>query len=140
MRTRGIFKASLFNRNERRKLRLTFWEIKAAELKLLKYMQGCMSIHIKKNKLWFFKTVMNQNGLYTLKTNILNRDDDPKFLCPMLLDSSQEIVHLLVRETHKRLGHAGVLIIKKNVRERSWITSSRRMARSIISKFLICKR
>ena len=126
--------------NQSRERTLTVAEIKEAETKLIKCVQERMFIYGNKNKLSSFKTKLNEKGLYVLKTRITSRDDDSNFLCPILLDSNHDVVYLLVRETHEKLGHVGSQIIMNNLRERFWIISLRKIAKIVISKCVICQK
>ncbi|XP_043476289.1 uncharacterized protein LOC122507568 [Leptopilina heterotoma] len=87
-----------------------------------------------------FKTLINEHGIRVVKTKIINRVDSYQFRCPILLDGKNDIVRLLVRETHENSGHAGVLTIMNILRERFWVTSLRKIIRSIISKCVVCKK
>ena len=134
------FESVYLSQDERRKLHLTHGEIEDAEKKLLRHLQRNMFDTTTNNKLSSFKTMVNEDGLRVLKTKIFNRVDNYNFLCPILLDNDNEIVYLLVRETHERVGHAGALIIMSNLRERFWIISLRKVIRSVLSKCVTCKR
>lgn len=125
---------------DRKKLRLTFTETKAAEIKLFEHLQCRMFNSVSKNKLSSFKTMKNENGLYILKTKIFNRADDYNFRCPILLLNNDDIIYLLVREYHEFMGHAGTQIIMTNLRERFWIISLRKVIKSVIANCVICKR
>lgn len=125
---------------ERKKLQLTVVEIEAAEVRLLKYLQGQMFTNTSKGKLASFKTMKNKNELYVLKTKIFNRVDDFNFLCPILLDNNHDIIFMMIREIHESLGHAGTQIIMNYVREKYWIISLRKVAKSIIAKCIICQK
>lgn len=88
----------------KKKLNLSLMEIKKAETKLLIYLQSLMFENDERNKFSSFKLFKNIEGLYVLDTKIRNREDSSSFLNPILLDRNHEIVYLLVRETHERLG------------------------------------
>jgi len=133
-------KTVYLSKEERDKLHLTFEEIKAAEIRLLKYLQEQMFATASKNKLTSFKTMRDENGLLILKTKIVNRVDNFNFLCPVLLDSNHEIIYMLVKEKHETMGHAGAQIIICNLREKFWIISLRKVIKTVISNCVICKR
>ena len=135
-RTPGNLYLSQVNR---KKLCLSFKEIKEAEISLLKHLQNVMFQDTSKDKLSSFKTFVNEDGLYVLKTKILNRNDDGMFLCPILLDK-HDIVNLLVRETHVRCGHSGTQLVMNTLREKFWIISLRQITRSIVTKCVTCKK
>lgn len=123
---------------ERKKLCLTVAKIEAAEIKLLKYLQEQMFANTSKGKLASFKIMKNKDELLVLKTKILNRDDF-NFLCPILLDSNNDIIHMMIREIHESLGHAGTQMMNY-AREKYWIISIRKVAKLIIAKCVICQR
>lgn len=68
--TREISKIAYLSEKARKKLRLTFAEIKMAETKLLNHLQNQMFTTASKEKLSSFKTMKNEDGLYILKTKI----------------------------------------------------------------------
>ena len=45
------------------------------------------------------------------------RKDEFSFLCPIVLDYKNEIVELMIRETHEELNHAGIQTIMLKLRE-----------------------
>lgn len=55
------------------------------EISLLKHLQNVLFKDMGNKKLSTFKTFRNEDGLYVLKTNIINRDDNIMFLSPILL-------------------------------------------------------
>lgn len=60
-------------KEEQNKVRLTFNELRAAEIKVPKYLQEHMFTTVTKNKLSSFKIMKNGDGLYVLKTKIFNQ-------------------------------------------------------------------
>ena len=130
--------SSLEKKTTKMNLNLTCKQIRDAETKLLLFLQKQMFNH--SDKLTSFKTMVNADGLYILKTKILNRRDDVNFLCPIILDGNHEIVYLLVREVHEKLGHVGTQIMMNNLRERFWIIGLRRVAKWVLSKCVVCKK
>lgn len=96
-----------------RKLGLAFTKIKAAEIKPFRYLQNDM-FSVPKKKLSSFKTMKNENGLCVLKTKIFNRVDDPNFLSPILLNNNHDIIHMLIRESHKNMGHATMGLYRRH--------------------------
>lgn len=116
-------------------------EIKSAECKMLKNLQNkIFSSGDNRDKLSSFKTILNDERLIVLKTKIFNREDNLEFLCPILLAKDHEIVHILVRETHVKMGHAEALIVMSHLREKFWIVSLRQLIRSIINKCIVCQK
>ena len=127
-------------RIESQKTSLTYKEMQSAENKLLKYLQEQMLKAKLKEKLTSFKSIINDDGLLILKTKIVNREDDPKYLSPVILDNNHEVVYMLVREAHERLGHVGATVVMSHIREQFWIISLRRLIKRIESKCVICRR
>lgn len=138
--TPKITKVAYLTKEEKNKVRLTFNELRTAEIKLLKHLQDHMFTTVTKNKLSFFKIMKNRDGLYVLKTKIFNRIDASSFLCPILLDNNNDVIYMLVRETHEDMGHAGMQIIMGHLREKFWIISHRKTIKSVISNCVTCKR
>ncbi|XP_070511633.1 uncharacterized protein [Cardiocondyla obscurior] len=133
-------RGKVYRERDCRKLGLTFAELQKAEVKLFRYLQNQMFGDNGKGELSAFNTTKDENGLYVLKTKIFNRKDNPNFLCPIILSSKHEVVYLMVREIHEKLGHAGVQIIMCHLRERFWIISLRKIARTVIVNCVVCKR
>ncbi|XP_015189504.1 PREDICTED: uncharacterized protein LOC107073390 [Polistes dominula] len=134
-------KISYTDKGERKNLRLSFKEIRNAETKVLKYLHANMFSNEKgKEKLSSFSTFLNKDDLIVVKTKIFNRKDSELFRCPILLDSNNEIVKMLIRESHERLGHVGALVIMSNLSERFWIISLRKEIRKMISKCVTCNK
>lgn len=127
------FRTPYLSETERKQLHLTPGEIKIAEKNLLKYLQERMFLGVNADQLSSFRTFLNEDGIRVLKTKIDNRVDSFQFRCPILLDGKDETIQLLVRETHEKLGHAGTLMIMSILRERFWITSLRKVIRTILS-------
>ncbi|XP_043480434.1 uncharacterized protein LOC122510088 [Leptopilina heterotoma] len=119
---------------------LTSKEIEIAEIRLMQNLQKVMFDLKSTNKLSSLKTTVNENGLIVVKTKIFNREDNLNFLCPVVLDNKHDVIILLVRETHEKLGHAGSLTVMSSLREKFWIISARRIVKSVISKCVICQR
>ena len=128
------------DKKEEEELYLTFEEIKNTEILLLKYLQTQMFTNKENNSLSSLKTFTNKDGLRVLKTKILNRDDSLMFLCPIILKSNHEIIPMIVRDMHERLGHTGCQSIMSALREKFWITSLRKTIKRIISECVVCKR
>ncbi|XP_051160117.1 uncharacterized protein LOC127280858 [Leptopilina boulardi] len=138
-RIRNTKRDIYLSKDDRKKLYLSTNELRIAENNLLKHLQTLMFKDTNKDKLSSFRTYVNDDGLYVLKTKIFNRKDSALFLSPVLLDK-HEIVDLLVRETHERYGHSGTQIIMNVLREKFWIISLRRIIRSVIAKCVICQK
>ena len=135
----GYEKRPYISQSDIKKLTLTVQEIKDAENKLLVHLQREMFSDLNKKKLAPFKTYVDKNDLIILKTKILNRKDTPNFLCPILLDNDHEIIYLIVKEMHEKLGHVGALTIMSELRERFWIISVRKVIKNVMKNCISCK-
>lgn len=78
--THETSKTVYLSEKQRKGLRLMFTEIKAAEVRLFKFLQDQMFIYAPKNKLASFKTMRSEEGLLVLKTKIFNHKDDFNFV------------------------------------------------------------
>ena len=56
---------------------------------------------------------MHSDGLIHLKTKIVEIDDSFSFLCPILLDSNNQAVELLIKETHETMFHSYLSTTRK---------------------------
>ncbi|XP_037047435.1 uncharacterized protein LOC119082120 [Bradysia coprophila] len=84
--------------------------------------------------------VTQDNGIYTVVTKILNRQDTGRFKRPWLLPSNHPVTTQLVIEEHLRYGHAGVQLLVSKLREKFWIIRMKKTVKSIIGKCTVCIR
>ena len=117
---------------------LTVKEVKQAEIRLLDFIQK--QLFADEGKVSSFKVMLNNEGLYVLKTKILNLKDNNSFLCPVLLAEKSNLMYLLVRETHELMGHVGTQVIMITLREKYWIISIRKICKKVIADCLVCKK
>ncbi|XP_015433580.1 PREDICTED: uncharacterized protein LOC107189534 [Dufourea novaeangliae] len=115
-------------------------EFSAAEIKLLKLVQQRCFKGVSDSRLSSLNLCIDKDGLIRVTTKITNRPDTYNFRYPVVLDSKDSIVKLLVKESHERLCHTGVQTLVSDIRERYWILAARRAARRVIDKCVICKR
>lgn len=59
---------------------------------------------------------------------------------PILLSSKHRLTRLIFEEEHRKLMHAGPQLLLYSVRERYWVVNGRNIARSVVSKCVLCKR
>ena len=135
---RNLPKLQLQTDIDYKKIKLSCFETKEAEIVLLKYLQEEI-FSTNESKLSSFKTFTDENGLIVLKTKIFNRKDTFTFLCPILLDK-HDIVEMMIREIHQNCSHSGTQVVMNNVRERFWVISLRKILKTIISKCIVCKK
>ncbi|XP_017889188.1 uncharacterized protein LOC108630395, partial [Ceratina calcarata] len=61
---------------------------------------------------------MDDQGLIRTKSKLLYREDNFNFRCPIILPNNDYLVHLLIREKHIELNHAGEVITMNALREK----------------------
>ncbi|XP_043466586.1 uncharacterized protein LOC122501306 [Leptopilina heterotoma] len=86
------------------------------------------------------KIFVDQDGLFRLNSKLLYREDEFNFRCPVLLLGENPLVRLLMTEKHENHGHVNVSTLLSMLREDYWIIHGRKIARSIVSKCVVCKR
>ena len=59
---------------------------------------------------------------------------------PILLPKDHPAVHLLVRQTHEELLHAGPGVVLTRLLKQFWIVQGRKLVRHVISRCILCKR
>ena len=98
--------------------RITYQEIREAESKFLKYLQGEMFMRKNDPTLISLQTFEHTGRLIRLKTKIIERNDYFSFLCPILLSPKHRVVELIIREKHENMCHAGVQTVICQLREK----------------------
>ncbi|GBM90144.1 hypothetical protein AVEN_20271-1 [Araneus ventricosus] len=87
-----------------------------------------------------FLVERDQRSLLSVKTKIIERDDDYAFRYPVLLPSKHHVVDCLIREYHLKHSHAGIQALIAITREEFWIIEARHTIRSVVKKCVRCKR
>lgn len=81
----------------------------------------------------------DQDGVLRLRTKLIHGDDSDYFQRPILLPE-HAITKLMVAEAHLAVGHAGVATTITYLRQTYWIHRARKLARSVASACVVCKR
>ena len=88
------------------------------EIQILKQLQNEILLCREKNpRLESLHVFIHSDGLIRIKTKIFEGKDEFSFLCPIVLDYKNEIVELMIRETHEELNHAGIQTVMLELRE-----------------------
>ncbi|UYV60869.1 hypothetical protein LAZ67_1002644 [Cordylochernes scorpioides] len=118
---------------------LTIEEIEYSERKLIQLIQREVFDlgNLKFNNL---KIVKNAEDLYSVETKLILGDFPENFKYPVLLPSSHFLSEQLIRQVHKNLGHAGVLVTLSKLREKYWILRGRKTVSRILRQCVICRR
>ncbi|UYV76477.1 hypothetical protein LAZ67_14000520 [Cordylochernes scorpioides] len=118
---------------------LTIEEIEYSERKLIQLIQREVFDlgNLKFNNL---KIVKNAGDLCSVETKLILGDFPENFKYPVLLPSSHFLSEQLVRQVHKKLGHAGVLVTLSKLREKYWILRGRKTVSRILRQCVICRR
>ncbi|EZA54282.1 hypothetical protein X777_06157 [Ooceraea biroi] len=119
---------------------LTTKEFIAAEIVVLRLSQQESFDATKEQRLNSMDIYKDENGLIRLKSPMANREDEYDFRHPIVLDPKHPLTKSLIEYTHQRLNHAGIHIVMSTLRERFWVLSCRATVRSVIHRYIICKR
>src|SRR5207237_4236387 len=117
---------------------LAFEEIKTAEMKLWKIVQR--SAFSMVGGMIGGVSVVEERGLFKVKTKLTNRQDTPNFRFPILLPSAHQLVEQLIRHVHEKNGHGGIQITMGKLRENFWILQGRKAVKKVIRSCVICRR
>uniref|UniRef100_A0ABD2W647 Integrase catalytic domain-containing protein n=1 Tax=Trichogramma kaykai TaxID=54128 RepID=A0ABD2W647_9HYME len=116
-------------------------EFERAERLIMKLAQKESFTEVSDPRLQTSNVYVDEHGLIRTKTLISNRTEDNfDFRYPIVLDAKHEFTLRLIRHTHEKLLHAGIGTTIQVLRETVWILSSRRTVRSVINKFVRCRR
>ncbi|KAG8180924.1 hypothetical protein JTE90_020150 [Oedothorax gibbosus] len=119
---------------------LTLEEVQEAEGKLLRCIQKECFQNEGAKVLEKMQTFKDDKGTIRIRTKLLHGDETNEFKFPVVLPGKHTIVRRMVYHEHCLLQHAGSGILISNLRERFWIIRLRRVAKSVISHCVICKR
>ena len=113
-------------------------ELKAAETHLLKWGQFHVDEESLDKKLVAKK---GEDGIFRAH----GRLEDVRYLPedlrkPIILPQDHPFVNLLLRDLHERRGHCGYKSLIHEARKRFWIIGLRRMAKTVTSKCVICRK
>lgn len=113
-------------------------EIRRAELDLIKIIQQDFQEDKMKSKL--LPVVESEDGILRVKTALILKNDTTEFCWPILLPGKHRLVDLLIIEAHLTYGHVGTQRLMGILRERYWITQTRKSVKRIIGKCVTCQR
>ncbi|XP_018343350.1 PREDICTED: uncharacterized protein LOC108749269 [Trachymyrmex septentrionalis] len=119
---------------------LSVEELLESELFMLKLVQTEVFANEKDKRLEVLKAFKDDKGLIRLKTRITERDDTYNFRYPIVLPACHDLVTLLIKEKHDKLGHAGVQILLNNLREDYWVLGGRKAIRAVLKGCSTCQR
>ncbi|KAG8173401.1 hypothetical protein JTE90_015534, partial [Oedothorax gibbosus] len=119
---------------------LTLEEVQEAEGKLFRCIQKECFQNEGAKVLEKMQTFKDDKGTIRIRTKLLHGDETNEFKFPVVLPGKHTIVRRMVYHEHCLLQHAGSGILISNLRERFWIIGLRRVAKSVISHCVICKR
>jgi hypothetical protein len=115
-------------------------EIKGAELIVVKLIQRECFSELKGKDLVRLRPFIDSNGIFRIKSRVLNRNDTDDFRYPVVLPSDHPLVDKLIRSRHEASGHAGVQYMMSSLREEFWIIRARKTIRRIVRKCTKCSR
>lgn len=116
-------------------LGLSMQELRSAEVHVIKVIQFESDLDYKKDKqLQKFTFDLRIDGVVRIRTPVTKRMDSVGFL----LSKHHPMVRQLIMETHIQYGHSGVNMGK--LREKYWITQTRKTVSSVINDCKRCKR
>ena len=82
----------------------------------------------------------DDHGILRCYGRFLNAEIDESSKFPKLLPQHEHFTHLLIKEVHEQLIHAGVAHILAQIREEYWILKGRIEVRSVLSQYSICRK
>ena len=81
-----------------------------------------------------------ENGILRVGGRLRRADLPQETKHPAILPWKSHVTTLLIRQAHKRLGHAGHGHVISNLREKYWIIKVNTAVRHVISKCVFCRR
>ncbi|XP_035218013.1 uncharacterized protein LOC118191326 [Stegodyphus dumicola] len=126
--------------NERTFGKITFEEIKGAEITLLRIVQSESFFGLDDKRLRVLQPVIDFNKILRIKTRILRRNYTENFRFPIILPSDHPIVVKLVRDKHEMNNYAGVEFLISALQEQYWILKTRKTVKKVIRSCVVCQR
>ncbi|UYV81532.1 hypothetical protein LAZ67_20001463 [Cordylochernes scorpioides] len=114
-------------------------ELDSAEKSLVKIIQS-ESIGEQDPKMKQLHAFQDKEGLWRVKTRIVNRNDDELFRLPILIPTSHPVTELIVKSVHEKMYHCGAQTLRSVLREKFWIPKARQLVRHVIHKCPHCRR
>ncbi|UYV80772.1 hypothetical protein LAZ67_19001683 [Cordylochernes scorpioides] len=114
-------------------------ELDSAEKSLVKIIQS-ESIGEEDPKMKQLHAFQDKEGLWRVKSRIVNRNDDELFRLPILIPTNHRVTELIVKSVHEKMYHCGAQTLRSVLRERFWIPKARKLFRHVIHKCPRCRR
>ncbi|UYV79359.1 hypothetical protein LAZ67_17002284 [Cordylochernes scorpioides] len=114
-------------------------ELDSAEKSLVKIIQS-ESIGEEDPKMKQLHAFQDKEGLWRVKTRIVNRNDDELFRLPILIPTNYPVTELIVKSVHEKMYHCGAQTLRSVLREMFWIPKARQLVRHVIHKCPRCRR
>ncbi|UYV80042.1 hypothetical protein LAZ67_18001485 [Cordylochernes scorpioides] len=108
-------------------------ELDSAEKSLVKIIQS-ESIGEEDPKMKQLHAFQDKEGLWRVKTRIVNRNDDELFRLPILIPTNHPVTELIVKSVHEKMYHCGAQMLRSVLRE------TRQLVHPVIHKFPRCRR
>lgn len=122
-------------------LRLSMQELRSAEIHIIKIIQFESNLDLKNDKqLEKFTINLRDDGAVRLRTPVTKRMDTIGFRYPYLLSRHHPWVRQLILECHIQYNHSGVQFIMGKLREKYWISQTRKTVSNVINGCTKCKR
>ncbi|UYV82447.1 hypothetical protein LAZ67_21002207 [Cordylochernes scorpioides] len=114
-------------------------ELDSAEKSLVKIIQS-ESIGEEDPKMKQLHAFQDKEGLWRVKTRIVNRNDEELFRLPILIPTNHPVTELIVKSVHEKMYHCGAQTLRSVLREKFWIPKARQLVRHVIHKCPRCRR
>ncbi|UYV67896.1 hypothetical protein LAZ67_5002443 [Cordylochernes scorpioides] len=114
-------------------------ELDSAEKSLVKIIQS-ESIGEEDPKMKQLHVFQDKEGLWRVKTRIVNRNDDELFRLPILIPTNHPVTELIVKSVHEKMYHCGAQTLRSVLRDKFWIPKARQLVRHVIHKCPRCRR
>lgn len=122
-----------------KELKLSINEIRKAEVEIIKLIQSETNLRENKQiKRWTLD--MTIDGAIRMRTPVTKRMDTIGFRYPYILPRNHLLVQQLIYETHVLYCHAGVQFLMSKLREKYWITQTRKTIAKVVLACKRCKR
>src|SRR5277367_11813 len=113
-------------------------EVKQGEIFLIREIQTKSKEDLK--SLNPEKIRVDENGILRFQTPIIAREDSRDFLYPICLSGKHTLTRSLILHIHKEKCHAGTQMLMRIIRENYWVTSLRRLVKSVVRECVQCRR
>ncbi|UYV78540.1 hypothetical protein LAZ67_16001938, partial [Cordylochernes scorpioides] len=114
-------------------------ELDSAGKSLVKIIQS-ESIGEEDPKMKQLHAFQDKEGLWRVKTRIVNRNDDELFRLSILIPTNHPVTELIVKSVHEKMYHCGAQTLRSVLREKFWIPKARQLVRHVIHKSPRCRR